>query len=257
MTELVLATEFEDICNAYFALANHILSHFGKDGLLKVWKDAGSRVDEAFLQNFMASGWDLISTDCETNPEKIIEKHAKKHFKSDALGLSCEDLKQLVVSMSPIPEILTRFDHLGWKKEDEMMTLLHFALNGQAVIAEVLVNHYGVKGELEYYDYMCQSRTEGIQPISQQAFFEKFASWHQSPERVVTKRTEREMETIVTRCEWADYLKARHPRVGYLMACCTDAALCNAYCSSVIMQCTKTLMAGDDCCHFKLVALDN
>ena len=65
-----------------------------------------------------------------------------------------------------------------------------------------------------------------------------------------------EVLTHTKECEWVRYYRDRHPRVGYLMCCSTDAAAYRAINARLRLQRTATLMEGDSHCDFRVYAVD-
>lgn len=72
----------------------------------------------------------------------------------------------------------------------------------------------------------------------------------------LVRASEREVVIHIHACQWARYFQERHPRVGYLMACCVDEAEYRAANPRIRMQRTQTLMEGGEQCDFRIYTVD-
>lgn len=70
----------------------------------------------------------------------------------------------------------------------------------------------------------------------------------------IVEDTERAIETKVTECLWAKtYREAEAADLGYILCCYPDFPWASAFNPKMKLIRTKTLMRGDDCCHFRWV----
>lgn len=66
----------------------------------------------------------------------------------------------------------------------------------------------------------------------------------------VLEDSEQRYSVVVTRCKYADFYTERgEPEIGYAMHCALDFGETEAFSPDLVLQRTKTLMQGDDCCN--------
>ena len=135
-------------------------------------------------------------------------------------------------------------------------------------LAETLIDRYGKQGEFLYYDTTLEELAQAEQrTVPVQEFMpNRRARFHTEPKGLdissagleveFVRASDNEVVTRVTECEWARYYQERHPRVGYLLACCLDNALYQSLNPRLRLQRTLTLMEGGPACDFRVYALE-
>jgi hypothetical protein len=145
---------------------------------------------------------------------------------------------------------------------------LHLGRDGLALLGETLIDRYGKQGEFLFYDALLEELALGRRravPV-QEFMSTRRARFSSEPERAdmfstgleveLIRASDTEVVTRVTECEWARYYQERHPRVGYLLACCMDNAVYRSLNPRLRLQRTSTLMEGGPACDFRVYALE-
>ena len=251
---------------SYLRWLRHLGERLGLAQTLRIWDQAFAGYDDAYLQEILASGWQVGPTHDHQPVEEQIDALVGEMLLTTNLGLSPESMRDLIANTPPIAQIKHFFSNKTVEKETTAYDALHMRFDGLALLAEALIETCGKQGELIVYDLQIESRlaAEGGKWGSVEQFIVLFTAKEQVPslftaglESEVVSVNKREARVHVHQCEWARFFRERHPRVGYLMACSSDEAAYKAFNPDLRMQRTQTIMEDAQYCDFYIYAVGN
>jgi hypothetical protein len=266
--ELELATSFDYHYWYYLLVLRHLLERLGRQPTLALWKDTFRAYDDGLLEEILSSGWEQSEESQGDGFEESISDSLEEFFPSPVEGVTREEAQRLVDSAPPFRQIRRKLPTLNLKRESTTYEALLLGRDGQALLAEALIDRYGKQGEFLYYDAMLLELAQGEERrVPVQDFMStrqsRFSSKPEKPDMFsagleveLVRASDREVVTRVTACEWARYYQERHPRVGYLLACCLDNAVYQSLNPRLRLQRTSTLMEGGPACDFRVYALE-
>jgi hypothetical protein len=266
--EMELASSFDYHYWYYVLVLRHLLERLGREHTLALWADAFRAYDDALLEEILSSGWEAVEDGQGEGFEESISESLADLFPSPVEGVARAEARRLVDSAPPFAQIRRKLPAPNMKRESTTYEALHLFRDGLALLAEVLIEDYGKQGEFLFYDAMLEELAESP---AETVPVEKFMSRRQARFRTKPDKPDMfsaglEVEFIrasdtevvhrVTECEWARYYQERHPRVGYLLACCMDNAVYRSLNPRIRLQRTSTLMEGGTACDFRVYALE-
>ena len=253
---------------AHYALSLHflkmMLERLGEPAALDTWRQAFEGADDELFYRTLEQGWQVEPGSMAGEVEASLAGLLVHLFRQPVQGVSAEQAGELVDKAPPFAQLTERFPMLNAQRTSTTYDALHLFRHGLARLAETLIERYGKAGEYLVLETMLREiASRPVQETSPEEFFDLCSSWYNPEAETPTissagqelelKRTgENELTMRVTACEWARYYRERHPRVGYLMACSTDAAYFQSYHPDIRLQRTTTLMEGEDHCDFRI-----
>jgi hypothetical protein len=250
----------------YLKWLRHLGERLGLTQTLRIWEQAFQGYDDAYLQEILSSGWQIVPADDHQPVAEQIDDLVGEMLLTTNLGFSPEAVREIIGNTPPISHIKQSFSTHTVQREITAYEALHLRFDGPALLAEALIETCGKQGELIVYDLQIETRlaAEGGKWGSVEQFIAIFTAKEQIPSIFTTSLVselvrvkQREARVHVHQCEWARYFRERHPRVGYLMACSTDEAAYKAFNPDLRMQRTQTLMEGAQYCDFYIYAVEN
>lgn len=259
-----LAPWFVNCYKSYLHWLKHLLERLGRECTFAVWQAAYADYDDELLMHTLSIGWDQVAANKVSNTEDQIASLVSELFPLPIEKVSGEEAQQLIEQTPPIYQVKQLFSSLDVQTEMTAFETLHLRFDGVALLVESLINHQGKQGELIAYDMLLESRIAAGQGRtgSVEEFISESMAEPAEPniftaglEIEVIQASDRECVTHVKECEWARYFQARHPQVGYLIACSTDEAAIKAFNKNLRLQRTSTLMEGGEVCSFRIYAV--
>ena len=266
--ELELAPRLEHQYWYYLLVLRNLLQRLGREHTLTLWKDVFRAYNDALLEEILSWGWEQSEENQREGFEESLSEALTDLFPSPVEGVSSEEAGELVDSAPPFRQIRQKFPTPNLKRRSTTYEALHLGRDGLARLAEALIDRYGKQGEFLYYDAMLEELAQGEQrtvPVqdfmsNRRARFgtklEELDIFSAGLEVELIRASDTEVVTRVTECEWARYYQERHPRVGYLLACCLDNAVYRSLNPRLRLQRTSTLMEGGPACDFRVYALE-
>lgn len=266
--ELELAPGFLYRYWYYLLVLRHLLERLGREPTLALWREAFQAYDDRLLTEVLSSGWERSKESQGEDLEQSLSDSLAELFPVPIEGVSRAEARELVDSAPAFHQIRQKLPSLNLKRKSTTYEALHLGGDGLALLAEALINRYGKQGEFLYYDAMLQELAQGQErTVPVQEFMSKrqarFSSQPEKPDMFsagleveLVRASDEEVVTRVTECEWARYYQERHPKVGYLLACCLDNAVYQSLNPRLRLQRTSTLMEGGPACDFRVYALD-
>jgi hypothetical protein len=250
----------------YLRWFQYLTERLGVRNIALLWEKTFAKYDDTLLRELLSSGWNVVPADQGEQAAKINPAQTAETLQSAGLHISAVELNELIRNTPPIPQIAARFADKTVQKEITAYDALHLRFDSLAFLAEGLIEQFGKQGELIVYDLVVADRLASAQTEkgSVEQFIVDFTSEPESPnlftaglEAEIVHRTSREVRLDVLECEWARYFRARHPAVGYLMACSTDEVAYQSFNQNLRLQRTQTLMEGGAKCDFWIFAADD
>jgi len=266
--ELEIASSFDNQVWHYLLVLRHLLERLGHEHTLALWTDAFRAYDDALLEEILSSGWEPIQVSQGKGFEESISDSLADLFPLPIEGISGAEARRLIDGAPPFLQIRRALPTPNMKRQSTTYEALHLGRDGLALLAEALIDRYGKQGEFLFYDVLLAALTLGERrTVPVQEFMSKRqARFSSKPEKLdmfsagleveLVRATDTEVVTRVTECEWARYYQERHPRVGYLLACCLDNAVYQSRNPRLRLQRTSTLMEGGPACDFRVYALE-
>jgi hypothetical protein len=247
----------------YLRWLRHLLERLGGDGALAAWREAAAQAADPGLTRILQTGWQAVPSSEIVDVDGAVDGWVARYFATPIEGIDRDAARRAVEVMPPIPELRALHPSLGVWRETTAEEALHLAFHGVASLAEALVRNHGKQGELIAYDAQCFDRLEAGagRTGSMEELIDDLLAEPAEPGLFAAglgmerhRVSEREAVLTVTRCAWADYFRAFHPEVGYLLACSTDEAAYRAFNRNARLQRTTTLMEGAPACDFRVYA---
>ena len=259
-----LAPFFERRYGSYLRWMVHLLERLGPTCTRALWQAACADYDETLLMEILTRGWNSVAEEEATDREAITANLLAEWFPWPIETVSADEARRLVEETPPLLQIGQSFPSLDVQRESTAYEALHLIFDGEALLAESLIDRHGKEGELIVYDLIRDGRiAAGQGKTGTVAQF--MADWLATPtepdiftaglEIEVIQASDRESVTHVRECEWARYFRDHHPRVGYLIACSTDEVAIKSFNEHLRMQRSSTLMEGGEVCDFRIYAV--
>jgi len=263
---LVLRPFFDRTVSHYAFWWKHLRERIGRDEAVLVWRAAFQRYDLPLLESILACGW-VRTEPLESGPSSGDRKAsvvATDSTSGESGRLPDPETAAVIGEAPPIRQIRSRFADLTVQRETTAYEAVHLYAHWQALLAEALLDRYGKQGELIAYDIMRARRAASTPPggMSVREFMEQMDGalgpgrgtrdlFGVTLDVEVVSASPTEHVSRIRHCVWAQYLRERHPRVGYLVACSTDEAFARASNAALRLQRTSTLMESGQFCDFR------
>jgi hypothetical protein len=259
-----LAPSFERRYGTYLRWLAHLLERLGPTCTRALWQEAFANYDDALLMEILSSGWTPVAGEEATDREAITANLVAEWFPRPIETVSPDEAQRLVEETPPLLQIGQHFPSLDVQRESTAYEALHLVLDGEALLAESLIDRHGKEGQLIAYDVIRDGRIAAAK--GETGTVEEFMAYQLAAptepnvftsglESEVIRASDREYVTHIKECEWARYFRDHHPRVGYLVACSTDEVGIRAFNERLRMQRTSTLMEGGEVCDFRIYAV--
>jgi hypothetical protein len=243
----------------------HLVERLGATAVRQLWNDAFQKYDSEFLQEILASGWRPVKGVNSQEEAPIATIELSSTLGPGVDGMPALEAQSLTEETPPLVQIRERFPNLHVERETTAYEALHLFAHGMALLSEALIDSCGKQGELIAYDVLhAQRLAMGQRMGGSVADFIRFVDREpETPDMFSAglevekvKVSPSEHVTLVKECEWARYFRERHPGVGYLVACSTDAAFARGFHESLRLKRTSTLMEGGTQCDFRYYCVD-
>jgi hypothetical protein len=260
---LQLAPALVDTYAATAHWLRHLLERLGRGPALRVWRHAFQAAEDPFLDEILAAGWRTAEGEAP-DVEAEWDATLRAEFEPPVEGVGAEEARELLAQVPPFSEALQAFSTLHQARQTTTYEALHLFFEGRSRLAEALIALHGKQGELIAYDAMLLRVAARPGPEVEPAeFLAQFVAVPEEPtiftaglDLEIVRASEMEVVTHVHGCEWARYFRARHPSVGYLMACSLDEAVYRAAHPALRLQRTTTQMEGGERCDFRIYVVD-
>jgi len=190
----------------------------------------------------LCSGCGLLSTSSrlQAHPQ---DKPARHKFLEDS-GMTMSEAVRFAVHWTYIPLMKELAARIGRKELIEMVKEATWIYWGQR--ARNYAQRFGRKDLNAFLSW------EFDLPIEDADRRKRFWSHALTSQRIEATPNSYEME--VTECLWAQtFREANEADLGFATHCYADEAMAPAFDPRLKLTRTKTLMNGDDCCHFRWV----
>lgn len=251
--------------SSYLRWFRHLSERLGLQNTVTLWENTFAKYDDELLLAILSSGWQTVKSDDAENVSDKIRQFVREMRLTTSLEISDAKVRIIIDNTPPIAQISDHFSGKTVAKKISAYDALHLRFDGLAYLAEAMIEKFGKQGELIVYDLMVEGRLASGQggKGSVEQFIANFTAESEIPnlftaglETRLISKMKNEVILDVLECEWARYFQARHPKVGYLMACSTDEVAYKSFNKKLRMQRTQTIMEGGKKCDFKIFAVE-
>lgn len=254
--DLSLTRHVAQSLSTYATVYRHLIERLGVEAANTLW-DALPKVPDTLTREILA-----LKARPEDEPltEEELREGVHNVFASPVRGVTPEKALGFLCRKPPFASVEAAVPSGQGVLSLTTYEWLHVFRDALARIAEQAMTSYGKAAEFMIYDALL-SEAAGWDKIPAKEFMQqRLARYQTTPETpnpystgldiALVRGDEREIVAHVTRCEWADYYRERHPSVGYLLACSLDDPMYRLLCDDVRFQRRSTLMEGGPCCEF-------
>jgi len=267
---LELSAVYEYVATEYEHWYDHIDGRIGRDQLHALWNSAFERFDSIYLRSILSSGWERPSAKCDyMDPDRSFDGILRVLFAPHQTGIekdshSDPDRLGLIRESFPLPQLRELLEDGPLQRLTTTHEAIHLYCHGLALMAECLVERFGMEGALMVYDIRLEEvAATDFRRLSVADFInrrrekltsipKKYDMHSAGLQSELVSYNDSEIVSRTTECEWVRYYKERHPTVGYLMCCSVDHAAYRAINGKLRLERTKTLMDGGDFCDFRI-----
>lgn len=240
-----------------------MLHRLGKGVTLALWDEAFRVPDDGLMAAILAAPWQPYED--RDGERKRLDVMIESCFEAPVAGVPKAQAHDLAMMDAGVRLPVARYPSLEVRRRITAYEAIHLRLDGMARLAATMRSQLGKEGELLAYDFVRAGRVAGAAAGSGKStaaeVMRDFADLARPTQESMfsaalkvelVRQSPTEVAVNVTECEWARYLRERHPSVGYLVACSTDDAAVRARTDKLWLQRTSTLMEGGRVCDFRI-----